>query len=213
MAGHARVADGRHALAGKWLRRLMGAFLALALNPIDTRALATRALATVPESAGIGDMQGKATPGLGTLGGGIAAAGQNAAAAKEKAEEDAAYEELKTRQEQARIDAEKQAKDEAAEAARVANHHWGDPETLADHYARHGEGVGATSEEEYADMAHEFYLNKKQYQVKVDKEGITRVYDATRNLFGSYNPDGTTRTYFAPTGGQAYFDNQEWAMP
>lgn len=52
----------------------MGAFLALALNPIDTRALATRALATAPESAGIGDMQGKATPGLGALGGGIAGA-------------------------------------------------------------------------------------------------------------------------------------------
>ena len=195
----------------------MGAFLALVPNPIDTRALATRALATAPESAGIGDMQGKATPGLGALGGGIAAAGQNAAAAKEaakeKAEEDAAYEELKTRQEQARIDAEKQAKDEAAEAARVANNYWEKPETLARHYAEHGEGVGASSMEEYADMAHELYLNKKQYQVKVDKEGITRVYDAARNLFGSYNPDGTTRTYFAPTGGQAYFDNQGWAMP
>ena len=50
----------------------MGAFLALAFNPIDTRALATRALATAPESAGIGDMQGKATPGLGALGRGIA---------------------------------------------------------------------------------------------------------------------------------------------
>ena len=39
------------------------------------------------------------------------------------------------------------------------------------------------------------------------------MYDAALNLFGSYNPDGTTRTYLAPTGGQAYFDNQEWAMP
>ena len=306
-------------MTNKWFRRFMSAFLALvlALNPIDTRAFATRALATAPESAGINDMQGKATPGLGALGRGIAgtiggllgalgeaaveegtehageavegagevaegvgeaagevvegageaagkvaegveeaikgvteggttaaeegtaaaegaaeegattaeegtaAAEQNAEweaaekAAKEKAakEEDAAYEELKTRQEQARIDAEKQAKDEAAEAARVANHYWGDPKKLADHYARHGEGVGATSEEEYADMAHEFYLNKGQYQVKVDKEGITRVYDAARNLFGSYNPNGTTKSYFAPTGGQAYFDNQEWAMP
>ena len=52
----------------------MGAFLALVLNPIDTRAFATRALATAPESAGIGDMQGKATPGLGALGRGIAGA-------------------------------------------------------------------------------------------------------------------------------------------
>ena len=57
-------------------------------------------------------------------------------------------------------------------------------------------------------MAHEFYLNKGQYQVKVDKEGITRVYDAARNLFGAYNPNGTTKSYFAPTGGQAYFDRQ-----
>ena len=73
--------------------------------------------------------------------------------------------------------------------------------------------VGATSEEEYTRMAHEFYLNKGQYQVKVDIEGITRVYDAARNLFGAYNPNGTTKSYFAPTGGQAYFDNQEWAMP
>ena len=217
MAGHARVADGRHALAGKWPRRLTGAFLALAPNPIDTRALATRALATAPESAGIGDMQGKATPGLGALGRGIAAAEQKVIAAKEaakkKAEEDAAYEELRAKEEQARIDAEKQAQDETEEALRAANNHWEKPETLAGHYAEHGEGVGATSEEEYARMAHELYLNKGQCQERVDKEGITRVYDVARNLFGSYNPDGTTRTYLKPTGGQAYFDNQGWAMP
>ena len=195
----------------------MGAFLALAPNPIDTRALATRALATAPESAGIGDMQGKATPGLGALGRGIAAAGQNAAAAKEaakeKAEEDAAYEELRARQKQDRIDAEKQAKDEMEEALRAANHYWGDPGTLEEHFNAQGMDVGASSMEEYADMAHELYLNKEQYQVKVDREGITRVYDAARNLFGAYNPDGTTKSYFAPTGGQAYFDKQGWAMP
>ena len=195
----------------------MGAFLALALNPIDTRAFATRALATAPESAGIGDMQGKATPGLGALGRGIAAAGQNAAAAKEaakeKAEEDAAYEELRARQKQDRIDAEKQAKDEMEEALRAANHYWGDPGTLEEHFNAQGMDVGASSMEEYADMAHELYLNKEQYQVKVDREGITRVYDAARNLFGAYNPDGTTKSYFAPTGGQAYFDKQKWAMP
>ena len=202
MAGHARVADGGHALAGKWLRRLMGAFLSLAPNPIDTRALATRALATAPESAGIGDMQGKATPGLEALGGGIAAAGQNAAVAKEaakkKAEEDAAYAEHDAEEAQLRRSAEDRGKREAAEAARAANHHWGDPETLAGHYAEHGEGVGATSKEKYADMAHELYLNKGLCQASVDEEGITRVYDAARNPFGSYNPDGTTRTLFAP---------------
>ena len=97
--------------------------------------------------------------------------------------------------------------------ARAANHYWGNPKTLAGHYADHGEGVCATSEEEYARIAHELYLHKEQYQVRVDKEGITRIYDAARNLFGAYNPDGTTKSYLAPTGGQAYFDNQGWAMP
>ena len=103
----------------------MGALLALAPNPIDTRALATRALATAPESAGIGDMQGKATPGLGALGGGIAAAGQNAAAAKEKAEEDAAYAEHDAEEAQLRRSAEDRGRREAAEAARAANNYWG----------------------------------------------------------------------------------------
>ena len=153
----------------------MSAFLALAPNPIDTRAFATRALATAPESAGINDMQGKATPGLGALGRGIAAAGQNAAAAEEKAEEDAAYEGLKARQEQDRIDAEKQAKDETEEALRAANHHWGDPGTPEEHFNAHGMDVGASSMEEYADMAHELYLNKGLCQVRVDKEGHTGI--------------------------------------
>ena len=129
MAGHARVADGGHALAGKWPRRPMGALLSLAPNPIDTRALATRALATAPESAGIGDMQGKATPGLGALGGSIAAAGQNTAAAKEaakeKAEEDAAYAEHDAEEAQLRRSAEDRGRREAAEAARAANNYWG----------------------------------------------------------------------------------------
>ena len=35
--------------------------------------------------------------------------------------------------------------------------------------------VCATSEEEYTRMAHEFYLNKGQYQVRVDKEGHTGI--------------------------------------
>ena len=106
--------------------------------------------------------EGHARPGA--LGGGIAAAGQNAAAAKEaakkKAEEDAAYAEHDAEEAQLRRSAEDRGKREAAVAARAANHYWGNPKELARHYAEHGEGVGATSKEEYADMAHELYLNK-----------------------------------------------------
>ena len=48
--------------------------------------------------------------------------------------------------------------------------------------------VGASSMEEYADMAHELYLNKGLCQASVDEEGITRVYDAARNLFRLMQP-------------------------
>ena len=109
------------------------------------------------------------------LGRGIAAAGQNAAAAKEKAEEDAAYAEHDAEEAQLRRSAEDRRKREAAKAARAVNTYWGDPETLAGHCADHGEGVGATSKEEYARMAHELYLNKGLCQVRVDKEGHTGI--------------------------------------
>ena len=51
-------------------------------------------------------------------------------------------------------------------------------------------------------------INRDNYQVKVDEEGTIRVYDPKTNTFGSYNPDGSTKTYFKPTGGQNYFDKQ-----
>lgn len=44
--------------------------------------------------------------------------------------------------------------------------------------------------------------------MKTDMDGIIRVYDPETNTFGSYNSDGTTRTFFKPRGGQKYFDNQ-----
>ena len=74
------------------------------------------------------------------------------------------------------------------EALRAANHYWGDPGTLEEHFNAHGMDVGASSMEEYADMAHELYLNKGLCQASVDEEGITRVYDAARNLFRLMQP-------------------------
>ncbi|HWT27147.1 MAG TPA: RHS repeat-associated core domain-containing protein, partial [Mobilitalea sp.] len=88
------------------------------------------------------------------------------------------------------------------------NNNWGNPSTLEDHYERHGSDVNATSAQEYAQKANDFYNNRYNYEVKVDNKGITRVYDPNTNTFGSYNPDGTTRTLFSPTNGQTYFDNQ-----
>lgn len=85
---------------------------------------------------------------------------------------------------------------------------WGNADTLEDHYERHGAAAGAASMQEYARRANELYLQRGEHQVKVDDKGITRVYDEQSGLFGAYNPDGTTRTFFLPDKGQAYFDGQ-----
>ena len=63
-------------MTNKWFRRFMSVFLALvvALNPLDTRSFITKALATAPESAGMSDVEKKATPGLSALGKGVAKA-------------------------------------------------------------------------------------------------------------------------------------------
>ncbi|CAB4243600.1 Pyocin large subunit-like protein (fragment) [Methylacidimicrobium sp. AP8] len=53
---------------------------------------------------------------------------------------------------------------------------------------------------------------------KIDSEGVIRIYDPATNTFGSYNADGTTRTFYKPYGGepkkaQAYFDRQPGNSP
>lgn len=85
--------------------------------------------------------------------------------------------------------------------------YWGRPETLEDHYVRHGEPFGARGSDEYAKMAHEFYLNRDQYWSAVDSGGFIRVYDPATNTFGSYTPDGLTRTFYKPDEGIDYWFN------
>lgn len=45
-------------------------------------------------------------------------------------------------------------------------------------------------------------------QTMFDKNGTTRVYDPETNSFGSYNKDGSTKTFYKPKAGQEYFDRQ-----
>jgi len=75
---------------------------------------------------------------------------------------------------------------------------WGRPDTLSDHYARHGGDFGAKSEADYARQASQFLRNsgKNNYSVKVDNNGVIRIYDPKTNTFGSYNANGTTRTFY-----------------
>ena len=92
---------------------------------------------------------------------------------------------------------------------------WGKPGTLSDHFRRHGGDFGVASEEEYATQASQFF-QRSQSQIlptKIDEDGVIRVYEPSSNTFGSYNSDGTTRTFFKPGDGEAYWNRQPGFAP
>ena len=77
---------------------------------------------------------------------------------------------------------------------------WGNPATLATHFADHGADFGASSADEYASHPSQF-LQRGQAEglpTRIDANGVIRTYDPTTNEFGAFNADGTTRTYFTP---------------
>lgn len=77
---------------------------------------------------------------------------------------------------------------------------WGNPSTLADHFTRHGADFGANSAIDYAGKASRFLQESQRVGLptKIGSDGVIRVYDAKTNTFGSYNSNGTTRTFFKP---------------
>ncbi len=86
---------------------------------------------------------------------------------------------------------------------------WGRAETLADHFARHGADFGARTADDYASMASGFLQESQAAKLptKIDSQGVIRVFDSKTGTFGSFNPNGTTRTFFKPSS-PTYFDYQ-----
>ncbi|MBQ4569363.1 MAG: DUF4417 domain-containing protein [Ruminococcus sp.] len=85
---------------------------------------------------------------------------------------------------------------------------WANPDTLKDHFDRHAKAFSVTDELSYEQQAHRFYLDREKYQIKIDENGVIRVYDTGTNTFGVYNSNGKTITFFKPSHGQRYFDSQ-----
>ncbi|CAB4924327.1 unannotated protein [freshwater metagenome] len=85
-------------------------------------------------------------------------------------------------------------------AVLVHNCGWGDPATLEDHFARHGGDFGAPTASAYVDLADDFYASRGQYLTKTTggPNPVTRVYDPASNTFGSYNADGSIKTFYKP---------------
>lgn len=96
-----------------------------------------------------------------------------------------------------------------ADASTSARQTWGRPETLPDHFARHGRDFGARDPDDYAAQAHAFLEHAKAggLPAKRGHDGSLRIYDPSTDTFAAYNPDGTTKTFFKP-GSATYFDRQ-----
>lgn len=92
---------------------------------------------------------------------------------------------------------------------------WGKPETLEDHFERQGSKFGAGTSEEYTQHAQEFFVSavRLKLPMKIDADGVIRVYDAETNTFAAYNKSGTTRTMFKPSARERFFARQPGHSP
>lgn len=88
---------------------------------------------------------------------------------------------------------------------------WGNPNTLARHFRDHGADFAASSADDYARMASEF-RQRPGTLTKIDADGVIRVYDPATNTFGSYNANGTTKTFFKPSS-PTFWDRQLGSPP
>lgn len=102
---------------------------------------------------------------------------------------------------------------DSAENTRIKNpYNWRDITTLADHTYRHAGEFGLPyNEMTYSKKANSHYTNRKNtgYEYFLGTDGNTRVYQASSNSFGSYDSNGKTRTYFKPSRGKAYWEDEK----
>lgn len=82
------------------------------------------------------------------------------------------------------------------------------PETIADHYQRHGSSVGASTAKEYNNMALRFVNDNNDKTIIVDENNARRMYSEQDNLFAAVYPDGTISTFYKPRTGKKYWEGQ-----
>ena len=91
---------------------------------------------------------------------------------------------------------------------------WANQRTLGPHFGRHGPDFESATPDEYAAGAAIFLQKaiRDGAQVKIDPEGVIRVFDPASNTFGSYNAEGRTRTFFKPKS-STYWSRQPGNTP
>lgn len=78
---------------------------------------------------------------------------------------------------------------------------WANPGTLGRHFREHGADFAAGSADDHARMASEFFQRggAQQLPTKIASDGTIRMFDPANNTFGSFAPNGMTKTFFKPT--------------
>ena len=96
----------------------------------------------------------------------------------------------------------------AAAAASAPSPHFRNEERLKEHYEKHGIEMGFATPAEY-EAAAAAVVNSPDALHKLEKEdGDDVYYIESTNEFVIVSTDGYIRTYYHPTNGKEYFDNQ-----
>jgi pyocin large subunit-like protein len=85
---------------------------------------------------------------------------------------------------------------------------------LDDHFERYGRAFGPITERQYLRLAQQLrdsHLGKYILESKRQAGGVSR-FDVKRGYFGSYDADGTIRTFFIPPDGIHYFERHPDAI-
>ena len=98
-------------------------------------------------------------------------------------------------------------------SAPSARETWFHPDSVHEQFRRHGADFHARDAEDYAEKAWQFrhQAATSGFLAKKDAKGILRIYDPATDTYGSYNPDGKTRTFLKP-GKSGYFEHQPGKM-
>jgi len=87
---------------------------------------------------------------------------------------------------------------------------------LADHFARHGADLGASTPEAYVALAQALRdapAGGDVLEIVRPVDGVISRFDRRSGAFGAYDRDGTIRTFFKPEDGEAYFRRQANRRP
>lgn len=79
---------------------------------------------------------------------------------------------------------------------------------LEEHYEKHGEDMGFKSAEDYEEAASDVVTNPDALHKTEKEDGDYCYYLEDTNEFVVVSTDGYIRTYFYPSSGKKYYDNQ-----